>query len=69
MKAHGICPKCKSRLIYRVPAVSGGQLPSETIGIKHSISGYQDISFQAFICKKCGYVEFYVPDSKLGDLK
>jgi|YelNatPaOPRAMG01_1025707.scaffolds.fasta_scaffold231780_2 predicted nucleic-acid-binding Zn-ribbon protein len=69
MKAKGVCPKCKSRAIYRIPAISSGKLPSELLGIKHTIEGYQEITFEAFICKKCGYVEFYVPQAKLEDLQ
>jgi predicted nucleic-acid-binding Zn-ribbon protein len=70
MKKSKTCPKCGSKDIYYAYKVPTGGSPSANLGIQHDlVSDMQGIIFEAFICRKCGYIEFYVPADKLKNLK
>ncbi len=58
MKSGHPCPKCGSSAIERFESVRGGDGP---LAVGHILAGAFSVfsQFEAFVCKNCGYTEFY----------
>ena len=58
MKSGHPCPKCGNSAIERFESVRGGDGP---LAVGHFLAGAFSVfsQFEAFVCKNCGYTEFY----------
>ena len=58
MKSSHPCPKCGNSAIERFESVRGGDGP---LAVGHILAGAFSVfsQFEAFVCKNCGYTEFY----------
>jgi len=58
MKSGHPCPKCGNSAIERFESVRGGDGP---LAVGHILAGAFSVfsQFEAFVCKNCGYTEFY----------
>jgi predicted nucleic-acid-binding Zn-ribbon protein len=53
----GVCPKCPSREIHRVPQTA--------VEVSIAISWSKTANLDYYVCTACGYVELYVADTAL----
>ena len=69
MKKTGTCPKCGGKEIAHFVDVSSGKNPSDVLGFNFSLDkNGPEIIIEAHVCKKCGYIELYVPEIHLKSL-
>jgi predicted nucleic-acid-binding Zn-ribbon protein len=68
MKYKHICPECDGNEIYMKAVDSiGGYGPNLLPGLGKLFS--DNPYFELFICGKCGYIQFYVPNKFLSAVK
>ncbi|UCC92113.1 MAG: hypothetical protein JSV39_02540 [Candidatus Aenigmatarchaeota archaeon] len=67
MKKSGKCPKCGSKEIEHLDKlVTGGGIGGgEALGAGRGLISGSAKHFEAYMCKKCGYTELYMPEKNL----
>ena len=67
MKTSGKCPKCGNKNLEHLRKVvtGGGLSGGEALGASLSMLGTTSRRFEAYICRKCGYTELYMPKDQL----
>ena len=58
MKATGICPKCGSREVLRIPGAIGGYGAGNNIPVGRTI--FSSVKVTRFLCSRCGYSEEWI---------
>ncbi|MCL4275536.1 MAG: hypothetical protein QY328_11830 [Anaerolineales bacterium] len=67
MKFHKKCPECGNDEIYaKTVGARGGYGPDLLPGVGGFWAGGK---FEIYVCGKCGYSQFYVPQKLLSDVK
>jgi predicted nucleic-acid-binding Zn-ribbon protein len=73
---NGICPKCNATEVYHsfskksldsgLKTGDGGPMVGfHKVGKGVFGDGFANITLEAYLCRKCGYVEMYVPEADL----
>lgn len=64
MKTSGACPKCKEQAIYHSECVmdrgDGNEAMCLAIARTDPIEARELGQFEVYVCRRCGYSEFYV---------
>ena len=63
MKKSRRCPECDSSSIYTTTVGSGGGYSSDLLPGTHP--WYKEGTMEIYICTKCGYFRYYVPENAL----
>jgi ribosomal protein S27AE len=61
MKNTGICPKCHSSKIIRIPGSVGGYGAGNNILAGHTI--FSAVKVTRYLCASCGYTEEWIDDA------
>jgi len=67
MKKSGKCPKCGSSKIKHLKKLrtGGGFAGTEGLGTRRGLVSGSAGHFEAYMCKKCGFTELYMPEKNL----